>query len=232
MEAILLRRYAIMVNGEEEHTSNVIERAVDLHCLTVVGSSGYQKAIMYIWRGWLVPHAAQPAHFIRYDKVTSTNFWDHWNPSRMRVPKYQNGLQIFLSLLFLVLYTIAINTINSEGDIDAIEALLYIFTVGFVADEIIKLWKAGYNYIGFWNVFNNSLYALLAASFGLRMVALSHSNPSEDRTYYNVLSYNFLAFSAPFFWLRLLLYLDTYRFFGVSTLCLSPSSSCNTNTVI
>lgn len=216
MEAILLRRYAIVVNGEEEHTSNVIERAVDLHCLTVVGSAGYQKAIMYIWRGWLVPHAAQPAHFVRYDKVTSTNFWDHWNPSRMRVPKYQNALQILFSLLFLVLYTIAINTINSEGDIDAIEALLYIFTVGFVTDEIVKLWKAGYNYIGFWNVFNNTLYALLAASFGLRMVALSHSNPSEDRTHYNVLSYNFLAFSAPFFWLRLLLYLDTYRFFGVS----------------
>jgi len=34
------------------------------------------------------------------------------------------------------------------------------------------------------------------------------------REYFNELSYNFLAFSAPMFWLRLLLYLDSFRFFG------------------
>ena len=35
-----------------------------------------------------------------------------------------------------------------------------------------------------------------------------------DRGRFNELSYNFLAFSAPMFWMRLLLYLDTFRFFG------------------
>jgi hypothetical protein len=30
----------------------------------------------------------------------------------------------------------------------------------------------------------------------------------------NELSYYFLAFTAPMFWMRLLLYLDTFRFFG------------------
>lgn len=216
MQEVLLQRFAILVNGKKAHTSNVVERAVDQHCLTVVSSSGYQKAVTYLWRGWLVQQNDQPSKYVRYQDEANTNFWVHWDPARMRVPKYQNGLQIGFSFIFLVLYTIAINTINQEGDIDVIEAFLYLFTLGFVTDEIVKLWKAGWSYLGFWNVFNNSLYALMVVSFVLRMIALSHGDFTEGRTHYNILSYNFLAFAAPFFWLRILLYLDTFRFFGVS----------------
>jgi Polycystin cation channel len=72
----------------------------------------------------------------------------------------------------------------------------------------------GRYYIGFWNVFNSTLYFLLIVSLVLRMVAFSHDYGSSDRAEYNRLSYNFLAFSAPMFWMRLLLYLDTFRFFG------------------
>jgi hypothetical protein len=78
MEDMLLQRFSIVVNGEEAHTSNVIERAVDSHCLTVISSSGYQKTVTYMWRGWLVPKGDQPSHFVRYDDVTNTNFWAHW----------------------------------------------------------------------------------------------------------------------------------------------------------
>jgi len=48
------------------------------------------------------------------------------------------------------------------------------------------------------------------------MLALSHS-PDEDnerRRELNKLGYHFFAFSAPMFWMRLLLYLDSFRFFG------------------
>jgi hypothetical protein len=76
--------------------------------------------------------------------------------------------------------------------------------------------KIGRYYIGFWNVFNFTLYTLLAISFVLRMVALAHSSNVDDteRQHFNQLSYDFLAFAAPMFWMRLLLFLDTYRFFG------------------
>jgi hypothetical protein len=57
----------------------------------------------------------------------------------MRVPRYQNALQMALSILFLVLYTIAINTINQEGDIDVIEAFLYLFTLGFVTVSLASI---------------------------------------------------------------------------------------------
>ena len=132
----------------------------------------------------------------------------------MRAPRYQNIVQIFFSIFFLALYTGAINTINSAGDLDSVEAVLYITTAGFMFDEISKLWKVGRYYIGFWNVFNSTLYSLLSVSFIMRMIALGHDPGDHVRIRYNKLSYNFLAFSAPMFWMRLLLYLDTYRFFG------------------
>jgi len=132
MQDVLLQRFAICVNGEQAHNSNVIERAVDVHCLLVITSSGYQKCINYVWLGWLCQDDSTPSRFVRYENETNTDLWAHWDPARMRVPRYQNALQMALSILFLVLYTIAINTINQEGDIDVIEAFLYLFTLGFV----------------------------------------------------------------------------------------------------
>lgn len=132
----------------------------------------------------------------------------------MRVPMYQNAVQVLFSLIFLALYTGAINTINPTGDLDIVEGLLYIFTLGFMFDEFSKFWKVGRFYLGFWNTFNNTLYAFLTISFVTRMLALGHPVGHDKRIMFNTLSYNFLAFSAPMFWCRLLLYLDSYRFFG------------------
>jgi len=86
--------------------------------------------------------------------------------------------------------------------------------VGFICDEAAKFWKVGRMHIGFWNVFNSTLYALLTVSFIMRMIALGYHLDTDGRQKYNELSYNFLAFSAPMFWMRLLLYLDSFRFFG------------------
>lgn len=205
-----------MRDGKQTEPTNVIERAVDLHALRVIGSSGYQKCISHLWRGWLVQDEDDPSRFVRYSNRASPKYWDHFNADRMRAPVYQNAVQIFFSLLYLILYSQVINSINYTGDIDIVEGILYIFTFGFISDELTKVWKVGRNYVGFWNVFNCTLYALLTTSFIMRMMALSYSpdHNLDMREHYNQLSYNFLAFSAPMFWMRLLLYLDTFRFFG------------------
>ena len=214
LQELLLQRFSILINKEPTEPANAVERAVDLHALRVIGSSGYQKCISYLWRGWLVQDDQYPSNFIPWTEKTNINYWDHFDPDRMRAPRYQNTVQIFFSILYLALYTGAINTINNTGDLDIVEGILYLMTAGFVFDEIAKFWKVGRYYIGFWNVFNSTLYALLATSFILRMIALGHPLDTEIRGHYNELSYNFLAFSAPMFWMRLLLYLDTFRFFG------------------
>ncbi|MCJ1481912.1 hypothetical protein MMC06_002073 [Schaereria dolodes] len=214
LQETLLKRYSILIAGQDTEPANVIERAVDLHALRVIGSSGYQKCISYLWRGWLVQDDLDPSNFVAYAHKANPDYWTHFDPDRMRAPQYQNAVQIFFSVLFLALYTGAINTINSTGDLDVIEGVLYLMTAGFIFDEVAKFWKVGRYYIGFWNVFNITLYALLTVSFIMRMIALGHPVGDHERRRFNVLSYNFLAFSAPMFWMRLMLYLDTFRFFG------------------
>lgn len=216
LKEALLKRYSIFRKGEETHPLNVVERAVDIHALRIIGSSGYQKCIKYLWRGWYTQDARDPSRFVEYKEKDNTSYWAHFRPERMRTPVYQNAVLIFFSLLYLGLYTAVINTVNPSGDLDVAEAILYTMTMSYLCDEMTKIWKIGRHYLGFWNVFNLTLYTLLAVSVILRMVALAHSSDvnDEERRHFNLLSYNFLAFAAPMFWMRLLLFLDTFRFFG------------------
>lgn len=196
--------------------ANVIERAVDLHALRVIGSSGYQKCIRYLWNGWFCQQEGNPTNFVPYLERDNTSFAVHFHPDRMRTPLYQNICQIFFSLVYLGLYTQVINTVNPTGDLDAVEGILYVMTLAFICDEVSKLWKVGWHYLDFWNAFNSTLYAILAVSFFLRVAALAHSQSVHDaeRQSLNELSYNFLAFAGPMFWMRMMLYLDSFRFFG------------------
>lgn len=190
---VLLKRYSIVVGDQETMPANVIERAVDLHALWVTGSSGYQKCVNYLWRGWLVQDENDPTTFVDYKKKDNTAYWTHVDPDRMRAPIYQNATQIIFSIVYLALYSQAINTVNASGDIDVVEGILYIFTLGFLCDEFSKFWKVGRHYIGFWNVFNMVLYGLLTTSLVTRFIALSHSLGSHQRDSYNEFSYNFLG---------------------------------------
>ncbi|KAH6683544.1 potassium ion channel Yvc1 [Plectosphaerella plurivora] len=213
---ILLHRYSIMIDGEATSATNVIEKAVDLHAIEVITSSGYQKCIMYLWRGWLIQDEDDPSTFVDYRDRDNTSYRVHLDPDRIRVPRFQNATQLIISIIFLVLYTIAINTQNEDGSLDLAEILLYIFTLGFVCEELTKYWKAGYHILGFWNALNGTLYSLITVSFVFRLIGLWHPDQASDgdSEYFRRQSYNFLAFSAPLFWARLLLYLDTFRFFG------------------
>lgn len=182
--------------------------------MRVIGSSGYQKCISYLWRGWLVQDENDPSVFVDYHNKDNPNFFVHMDPDRMRSPRYQNAAQLLFSLIYLGLYTLAINSVNKSGVFDAAEIALYLFTLGYMCDEIMKLYKAGYHIVDFWNAFNGILYSFLTVSFVFRVVALSAPKHSSTRSDYSTLSYNMLAFIAPMFWCRLLLYLDSFKFFG------------------
>ncbi|KAJ5684005.1 uncharacterized protein N7477_000350 [Penicillium maclennaniae] len=216
LKNILLKRYSIFIEGEETDPANVIERSVDLHALRVISSAGYQKCIAYLWQGWICQEEGNPTNFIEYADKSNSDYWTHFHPDRMRTPHYQNVCQIVFSLIYLALYTAVINTVNPTGDLDFVECILYTMTLAFICDEVAKFWKVGWNYVEFWNAFNSTLYALLTISFVMRVVALAHSpgNHNEKRQFFNELSYNFLAFAGPMFWMRMMLYLDSFRFFG------------------
>lgn len=57
----------------------------------------------------------------------------------MIVPRYQNAINVFFMFLFLILYTIVVNTPNKPGNFDAVEALLFAFVFGFFVDEVSKV---------------------------------------------------------------------------------------------
>ncbi|KAJ6166982.1 hypothetical protein N7470_002429 [Penicillium chermesinum] len=216
LKNVLLKRYSIFCDGVETMPLNVIEWSVDLHALKIISSAGYQKCIKYLWYGWITQEEGNPTNFVEYGEKSNDSYWVHFHPDRMRTPLYQNICQILFSLIYLGLYTAVINTVNPTGDLDTAECILYGMTFAFICDETVKLWKVGWNYLEFWNAFNCTLYGLLSVSFVLRVVALAHS-PSihdEERQFFNGLSYNFLAFTGPMFWMRMMLYLDTFRFFG------------------
>jgi hypothetical protein len=216
LREILLKRYSIFSEGVETDPANVIERSVDLHALRIISSAGYQRCIDYLWRGWICQEEGNPTNFVDYNEKSNTSYWSHFHPDRMRTPLYQNVCQILFSLIYLAVYTAVINTVNPTGDLDIAEGILYGMTLAFICDEAIKFWKVGWNYLEFWNAFNSTLYTILAVSLVLRFVALAHSSSTQDeqRQLYNELSYNFLAFAGPMFWMRMMLYLDSFRFFG------------------
>ncbi|KIE02440.1 potassium ion channel Yvc1, partial [Metarhizium majus ARSEF 297] len=212
--SVLLHRYSYIANGIPTPPVNVIEKAVDLHSVRVIGSSGYQKCINYLWRGWLVQDENDPSVFVDYKDKDNPNFFVHMDPERMRAPRNQNAAQLLFSVIYLLLYTIAVNSINASGILDGAEVALYLFTLGYICDEIMKFYKAGYHILGFWNAFNGVLYSLLTVSLVLRVIGLAAARDSQYREHYNKLSYNMLSFVAPMFWCRLMLYLDSFRFFG------------------
>ncbi|KAF4982055.1 hypothetical protein FZEAL_2242 [Fusarium zealandicum] len=211
---VLLRRYSFLIDHVATAPTNVIEKAVDMHAVRVIGSSGYQKCIAYLWRGWLVQDEDDPSVFVDYKDKDNPGFLVHMDPDRMRAPRYQNAAQLLFSIIYLALYTAAINSVNASGVLDGAEIALYVFTFAYVCDELLKYYKAGYHIFGFWNAFNGVLYAFLTASLVFRLTGFTNKDNDEHREYYNELSYNLLAFVAPLFWCRLLLYFDSFRFFG------------------
>ncbi|KAF5688252.1 vacuolar cation channel protein [Fusarium denticulatum] len=211
---VLLRRYSFLIDQVPTAPTNVIEKAVDLHAVRVIGSSGYQKCIAYLWRGWLVQDEDDPSEFVDYKNKANTSLLVHMDPDRMRAPRYQNAAQLLFSIIYLGLYTAAVNSANASGVLDGAEIALYIFTFAYVCDECLKYYKAGYHILGFWNVFNFVLYSFLTVSLVLRIIGLAYKDNDDVHKKYNELSYNLLSFVAPMFWSRLLLYFDSFRFFG------------------
>ncbi|GMM38627.1 Yvc1 protein [Saccharomycopsis crataegensis] len=211
---MLCRRYVINVNDKDSDPFSALELAVDLHSTIVIGSSGYQKCIKWLWRGWIVQSDQDATKYEIYKNISKPGYWNHYDPDRIKTPAYQNLLQIFVSVIYLMLYSIVINSLDYDVNLGKAEILFYLFTLSFVADEIVKLYHVGYNYIGFWNAFNDTMYAIITSSFIIRMIAFSKNFDSPSRASYNEVAFRVLACAAPLMWSRLLLFLDSERFVG------------------
>ncbi|ODV85541.1 hypothetical protein CANARDRAFT_28324 [[Candida] arabinofermentans NRRL YB-2248] len=210
--SMLCHRYSINLHDVDSDPENALELAVDMHSTLIIASGGYQRCIKWLWRGWIVQSSTDSADYALYKGTGNSGFWYHFDPDRLRTPLYQNILEILFSIIYLIIYTIIVNS-DTARKISVLEILYYLFTIGFVADEMIKFYHVGYYYIMFSNAFNGFMYGLIVASMVLRFLALSKSNP-ELGADFDIMSYRILSLAAPFMWIRLLLYLDVIKFVG------------------
>lgn len=211
--AMLCHRFSICVNDKDTTPLNVMELAVDMHSTTIIGSSGYQRCIKWLWRGWIIQSDKDPYSYELYREAASQKIGCHFKPARIKTPYYQNILEIVFSIIYLLLFTIVLNTHQLPTEtIDGFEIVFYLFTVGLVVDELTKFYHVGYFYLGFWNVFNDVMYLLIIVSVGFRFFSLTKSNPVKEQ--YDEISFRILSMVSPFMWSRLLLYLDAKKFVG------------------
>ncbi|WPK26441.1 hypothetical protein PUMCH_003795 [Australozyma saopauloensis] len=210
---LLCHRYSIRANDGNSEPVSALELAVDMHSTIVIGSSGYQRCIKWLWRGWIVQSAKDPHLYVLYEGVASPRFLDHFDPARVKTPAYQNILEIFFSVCYLILYSIIVNfNLVEVTGIDFFEGIFYIFTLGQVFDEATKVYHVGWRYVGFWNVFNDIMYSVIIVSVAFRFVSLSSHGPMRD--HYDEMSFRIMSCAAPLMWSRLLLFLDAEQFVG------------------
>lgn len=211
--SMLCHRYSINLNDEDSEPENALELAVDTHSL-IISSHGYQRCIKWLWNGWIVQSRHDPSEYVLFNRKANTSFGSHFDPDRIKTPLYQNGLEIFFSIIYLLFYTIVANLDTIPNTLAVSEILLFAFTCGFAFEEITKIYQLGINYIHFSSVFNDVLYAIIFVSYGFRFVALSDKFPSHNMDY-NYTAQRFIAVAAPFMWIRMFFFCDLYKFFGV-----------------
>lgn len=210
---MLCHRYVINLHGVDSQPISALEMAVDMHSTMVIGSSGYQRCMKWMWRGWIIQSSTDPNLYIMYKGASSLSIKTHFDPTRIRTPLYQNILEIVFSVFYLILFTIIINTHDIKTTpLDGFEIVFYLFTAGSILDELVKFYHVGLNYIGFWNVFNDTMYCIIVLAIGFRLSSLNSHGALRDR--YDEASFRILSCASPFMWSRLLLFLDAQRFVG------------------
>lgn len=130
---LLLRRYALISGGSQTDPKSLVELAVDAHITTVIASGPYTNVMQKVWNGeYLVKYAEdETLQFSPASHRHNAGFFDHYRVTRGNVPRYQNLLQIVLSVVFLALYTATVNTANDDGAMDGAEGLLFLFVLGY-----------------------------------------------------------------------------------------------------
>lgn len=211
--SMLCHRYSINLNDSDAAPENALELAVDMHSTEIIASNGYQRCMEWLWRGWIVQSSYDPSEYVLFRGYSNPSFQSHFNPDRIKTPLYQNILEIIFSTVYLIIYTVIINVDTNPYGLSGWEITYYLFTIGFILDEITKFYHIGINYLRFSNAFNDTMYAIVVGSMIMRFVGLS-TRGEDHKITFAIRSYRLLSLTAPFMWTRMLLFLDVNQFVG------------------
>ncbi|ORY54375.1 hypothetical protein BCR35DRAFT_296731 [Leucosporidium creatinivorum] len=215
--SLLSARFTVIEeDGDESLPLSVLESAVDQHAIFFLSSGESQRCVFALWRGLLVQRV-KPNGAIEYEQYKrsadySGGFLAHFDPDRVGVPRYQFFFRILLWIIFLMAYTVAIQTPDRGFGLE--DVLLYVQVAGYVLEDVTKMYKIGiWSSLSFWLVVNFSIYALLTVAFVYRVADLA-THDSHRSTQLRLVSFQWLSSAAPLIWMKLLTIFDLYQYFG------------------
>lgn len=90
--------------------------------------------------------------------------FESFDPSRVGVPRYQFFFRILLWVIFILAYSVAIQTPDRGFSVE--DVVLYIQLLGYILEDLTTIYKIGlYHALGFWTVINFLIYTLLSIAF-------------------------------------------------------------------
>ncbi|SCV72936.1 BQ2448_6861 [Microbotryum intermedium] len=222
-------------SGESQRTVFALWKGLLVQRINTDGTIVYEPVGPSPAVPWLRPHLV-PADCLSLPSshsehqykpaIEATGFAAHFDPDRVGVPRYQFFFRICLWALFLVCYTIAIQTPDrgfgledfvlcelGRGDI---QLLGYLFEDLTKAGRLafLNLYKIGwFAALGFWQIVNYGIYTLLAVAFCYR-IADTMTHDAHKSEVYRLLSFQFLSSAAPLIWMKLLTIFDLFQYFG------------------
>lgn len=132
--------------------------------------------------------------------------------SRLRVPRYRQILSTCSFAILLGLYLAVL--IQRSLDITPLEIVFWIWSAGFMLDEIVGFNEQGFSlYImSFWNTFDVGILLLLVCFYCMRLYGILMRDSYKKAV--AATAYDMLASNAVFLFPRLFSVLDHYRYFS------------------
>ncbi|TIA88992.1 hypothetical protein E3P99_02276 [Wallemia hederae] len=228
---VMSKRFCyIESDGDVSAPLSVLELAIDLHATFFLSSDESQTAITSLWNGsWVQVHKddnEKQIEYVPYHKKNGHSLLDHFSPTRIGVPRYQNYLRIFIWLTFLVVYSFSVQSptdqLDPEKRFDAWEYVLYGMSISFLFEEGNRMFKSlriqGLSSVlTFWTIINVVTYVLLTLSFSLRVAGI-YSGNEHSRDSLHMLSFEFLSMASPLIWIKLLPIFDLFLWIGTMEL--------------
>ncbi|KAI5450878.1 Calcium channel yvc1 [Naganishia albida] len=226
LESVMSTRYRYREeDGDISSPVSALETAVDQDATIFLSSSEAQHVINSLWRGeWIQDyHDNDQIDYVPYNKQNSKSFWDHLNPHRLAVPRYQNIFSIAVWCFFLAVYSQAVRTPleNQPAQrLDWLEILLYILASSFFVDGLNRSWKAlrlstrPLAALSFWTLVNFTIHGLLLTALGFRIASL-YMRDDDYADQLHLRSYQILSCVAPLIWMKLVTVFDGFKIIGV-----------------
>ncbi|KAG8918772.1 hypothetical protein FRC00_012088, partial [Tulasnella sp. 408] len=193
-----------------------------------------------LWRGdWVQQNNEKnDIDYVPY-RPERHSFWDHLDPSRLSVPRYQNWFRILLWLFFLFVYSQAVRqptemTLDPRHPFDEWEIILYGMALAYSFEDIDKeadlgaapvkiyatlrffTWRA----FSFWLLVSVITDALLITAFTLRIVGIFLAN-EDTAAQFKLESFQVLSCVAPLIWMKIITVFDGFKYIGTMQICVA-----------